>query len=140
MFFGNLNYIVIIVATIIGMAVGVVWHSKYAFGPLWLKTKGWTDEHLRAKKEGKSMTPIYGAMTLGTLFTAIILAGLFNSLIVTGLWGILFVGFCVWLGFSVPVKLADYLFGGDSFIFFLLAIGHELVVVLLMSLVIGIFG
>jgi hypothetical protein len=140
MFFGNLNYITIIVATIIGTAVGALWYTPYTFGPLWLKTKVWTDEHMKAKKHGKSMVRVHTLQFFGTLAIAVVLAGLFNSLIVTGITGILFTGFCVWIGFSVPTKLVDYLFGGDSLAFFLISIGHELATILAMSVVIGIFG
>ena len=140
MFFGNLNFIVIIVATIVGMGVGAIWYSPFVFGPLWLKSKGWVDEHGKTKKDGRPMLPLMGVMAAGTFVTALILAALFNSLVVTGISGILFVGLCVWLGFAVPVKLGDYLFGGDSFTFFLLSIGHQFVVTMIMSAIVGIFG
>ncbi len=140
MFLENLNYIVIVIAGLVGIGIGIVWHSPYVFGKLWLSSMGWSVEHMKAKKEGKPMAPIYVAMTLGSLVTAFILAGLFNSLVIVGFWNIVFTGFCVWLGFSVPVKLADYLFGGDSFVFFLISIGYHLVTIVTMSVLIGIFG
>jgi len=140
MFFGNLNYLVIVVAALVGMGLGALWYSPYVFGPLWLKTKGWSDEHMKAKKEGKPMAPVFALLAAGTLVSAFILAALFNSLVVVGFWNIILVGVWVWLGFSVPTKLVDYLFGGDSFVFFLISIGHRLVVMVSMSIIIGIFG
>ena len=139
MFFGNLNFIFIIVATIVGMGVGAIWYSPFVFGPLWIKSKGWTKEDVMAHRNSP-MLPQMSIMTLGTFVTALMLAALFNSLVVTGISGILFVGLCVWLGFAVPVKLGDYLFGGDSFTFFLLSIGHQFVVTMIMSAIVGIFG
>lgn len=140
MFFGNLNYIVIVIAALVGMALGYIWYSPFLFGPLWLKTKGWTDEHMKVKKNGQSMPRVFATMTLGTLVSAFILAGLYNSLVIVGFWGIVLVALSVWVGFVVPAKLIDYLFGGDSFVFFLLSIGHELIVIVIMALIIGIFG
>lgn len=140
MFFGELPYITIIVAALLGMGVGFVWYAPWAFGKLWLKSKGWSDELLREKKEGKSMVPTYVFMTLGNVALALVLAVLFNSLMVIGFSGIFTLAFLTWLGFVVPVKLGDYLYGGDSFTFFLISIGYNLAAILVMSYVIGIFG
>jgi hypothetical protein len=79
-------------------------------------------------------------MTLGTLARAFVIAVVFNSLVIVGLGGIVCAAVLLWLGFSVVTKLGDYLFGGDTFTFFLLSIGHDLVVTVVMSLIIGIFG
>ncbi len=140
MFFGNLNYIVIVIAAVVGMALGIVWHSPFAFGKLWLKYAGWTEEHLRAKKAKQSMVAVNVAMTVGMLAQAFILAALFKSLIVVGLGGILLVALCVWIGFAVPVHLGNYLYGGDSWQFFLIEAGYQLVAIAAMALVIGIFA
>ena len=93
-----------------------------------------------AKKDGKPMTPIWITTIFFTLVTAFIISALFNSLIVTSIGGMFLIALCVWIGFVVPVKLSDYLFGGDSFTFMLLSVGHELVVIIIMSLIIGIWG
>lgn len=140
MFFGNLNYIVIVIATIVGMGVGIIWHAPFVFGKLWMKYTGFTEDHLRAKKAKQSMALVNITMTIGMLAEAFILAAIFNSLIVVGFSGILLVGFCVWIGFAVPVRLGDYLYGGDSWQYFLIEAGYQLCAVLVMSIVIGIFG
>lgn len=140
MFFGNLPFITIIVAAILGMGVGFVWYAPWAFGKLWLASKGWTDELLKEKKQGKSMAPTYIYMTLGNIVLAFVITVLFNSLIVVGLSGIFTLALLTWLGFVVPVKLGDYLYGGDTFTFFLISIGYNLAAITVMSLVIGIFG
>ncbi len=140
MFFGNLNYIVIIVAAILGLAVSVIWHAPFVFGKLWLTYKGWSDEVLASKKQGKSMIPVYVSVTVATLVQAFIVAVVFNSIIVTGISGILITALCLWAGFTFPVKFADYLFGGDSWQYLLIETGRELVVITLMSLVIALFA
>ena len=140
MFFGNLNYIVIIVAAIVGMGLGIIWHAPFVFGKLWLKYVGWTREHLAVKKAGQSMLAVHGVMMVSMLVEAFILAGIFNSLVVVGFGAMLLVGLCLWLGFVLPVKLANYLYGGDSWQYLLIEVGYQLVAILLMSLIIGIFG
>ncbi len=140
MFIGNINVWVLLLATFVGMSVGFVWYAPWAFGKLWLQSKGWSDETLRNKKEGKPMWPVFLASTIATLITALVLAVLFNSLVILGIWNMTFAAVLLWIGLIVPVKLGDYLFGGDTFTFFLIAIGHYLVSTVLMSLIIGIFG
>ncbi|HEY4500291.1 MAG TPA: DUF1761 domain-containing protein [Candidatus Paceibacterota bacterium] len=132
MFFQNINYWIVITATIVGMIVGFIWYAPWAFGKLWIKSKSAPAE--------KPKTSTWIGMTISTLITAFVLATLFNSLIIVSLWGLVLTAFLLWVGFAVPMKLGDYYFGGDSFTFFLLSVGHELVLLIVMSLIIGIFG
>ncbi len=140
MFFAHLPYITIIAAAIAGVVVSFIWHAPWAFGTLWLRSKGWTDELLAEKKNGKPMAPIYAYHALGTLVQAFVIAVLFNSLIVVGFSGVLLLALLVWAGFTVPVKLGDYLYGGDSFTFFLLSIGYQFVAIVVMTFILAIFG
>lgn len=139
MFFTNINVWTVLAAAVAGMLVGFVWYAKWAFGPLWLKHKAWSDEALRAKKEGKPMWPTWLSMSVSTLASAFILAAVFNSLVVMSLWGILATAFLLWLAFVVPVKLAEYLYGADTLPFFLVSVGHDLVKILIMSVIVGLF-
>lgn len=132
MFFQNINYWVVIIATIVGMIVGFVWYAPWAFGKLWMKSKGTPSE--------KPKPSVWVGMTISTLVTAFILAVLFNSLVIVSFWGIILSAFLLWLGFVVPMKLGDYYFGDDNFTFFLLSVGHELAVLVVMSVIIGVFG
>ena len=132
MFFQNINYLVVIVATIVGMIAGFVWYAPWAFGKIWMKAKG-----SMLEKPKKS---VWVGMVISTFITAFILAVLFNSLVIIGFWGIVCTAFLLWLGFALPIKLGDYYFGGESLTIFLLSVGQELFVLVLMSLLIGIFG
>ena len=141
MFFSNINYWVVVAATVAGMVVGFVWYAPWAFGKLWIRSKGWSDEEIARKQAlKKSMWKQFSAMTVGTFLTAFALAALFHSLVVVSMGGMLVVALTVWLGFSVPLKLGDYLFGGDTLAAFLLSIGQERGASALMSLIVGIFG
>lgn len=140
MFFHNISYITTLIAGLAGLAVGFVWYAPWAFGKLWMKSKGLTPELIHTRDAEKSMILVWSSMTLSTLVTAFILAALFNSLIVTTVGGIFLVALCVWIGFVVPVKLGDYHFGGDTFVSFLISVGQQLAAIIVMSLVIGIWG
>jgi hypothetical protein len=140
MFFENINLSVVIVAAIAGMCVGYLWYAPFAFSKLWLKSTGYNIDLLRAKKEKQSMPLIYTMSTLAAIVMALVLAAVFNSLVVVGLGGIFVTGLVLWLGFIVPVKFNDYLFGGDSLTFFLISVGYQLLNILVMAFIIGIFG
>jgi hypothetical protein len=140
MFFSNINYVVIIIATFLGMAVGFIWYAPWAFGKLWMKSKGLTTESMTESTKSKPMWPMYLATTIGTFATAFVLSVLFNSLVVIGFWGIVSVGFLLWLGFIAPAKLNDHLYGGESITYVLITAGHLLVATVVMAFVIGIFG
>ncbi|MDO8579577.1 MAG: DUF1761 domain-containing protein [bacterium] len=132
MFFQNINYWIIITASIVGMIVGFIWYAPWAFGKLWMKSKNTPIE--------KPKTSVWIGMTISTFITAFVLAALFNSLVIVSFWGLVLTAFLLWIGFTVPMKLGDYYFGTDSFTFFLLSVGHELALLTVMSLIIGIFG
>lgn len=143
MFFSNINLWIPALAAIVAGALGFVWYAPWAFGKLWIKSMGLSHEEMAARKkakEGKPMWPIHLGTFIATLATAFVLAALFNSLVVTSVWGLVMIGFLMWLGFSAPVKFYDFLFAGDSFAYFAISAGYELVAILAMSLIIGIFG
>ncbi len=131
MFFQNINYWVVVVATVVGMIVGFIWYAPWAFGRLLAKSKQMPAEKPRART--------WIGMTVSTFVTAFVLAALFNSLVIVGFWGLILAALLLWLGFAVPMKLGDYYFGGDSLAFFLISVGHELAVVVVMSIIVGIF-
>ncbi|HVT75016.1 MAG TPA: DUF1761 domain-containing protein [Candidatus Paceibacterota bacterium] len=140
MFFENINYIVVAVATLVGMVIGFIWHSPWAFSGLWMKSQAWGEDRLRAKKEGKPMAPIWAITAVATLVQAVVISALLNSLIVSSIGAMIILAIAVWAAFALPIKLFDVLFGGDSWTFFLVSIGHELAVIAAMTLVIGIWG
>lgn len=140
MFFENINYISVVVAAVVGLGVGLIWYAPWAFGPLWMKSKGWSDEMLVAKKAKQKMWAVFAAQTVGYALTAYALAVLANSLVVTSFFGMFLVALVPWLGFTVPTKLGDYLFGGDSSVYFLISIGHTLVSAAVIAVIVGLFA
>ena len=122
------------------MLVSFIWHSDWAFGKLWMRSKGFNEESFKAKMAGKSLTSMWAVMAVLTIVEAFVLAVLFHSLVVTTIGGMFLLALCVWVGFTIPAKAGDYLFGGETLTSFLLSIGHELVIVVIMSLIIGLWS
>lgn len=140
MFFGNISIVPVLAATVASLLLGFAWHAQWAFGKLWMKHKSWTDAQLNDKRSKQAMWKANTAVFVSSLITSLVLAALFNSLIVTSICGILWLSLLVWAGFSMPMKLYDYLYGGDSFKFFCLASAYQLVATALMALIVGLFS
>lgn len=135
MFFENISYLTVVIAAVVGIGVGFLWYSPIAFGKQFMKETGMT-----AEKGQKGMGKTYALMTLFTLVTAYVTAALLNSLVIVGFGGLIVLAFLLWLAFSMPVALNHVLFGKDSYTLFAINTGYQLVYMVLMTLIIGIFG
>lgn len=137
----ELNWIAIILATLSTMVVGSIWYSPNVFGRRWQKLA-------RIKGQGENVTPkemalIYGGAFLGSLITVIILAiGAFIVADFTG-WGFLeatLVAAVVgWLGFTIArINMHDSFEGRPKELTFMTG-AFELVTILVVALIIGVW-
>jgi hypothetical protein len=143
MYFGDLNYIVPIIAAIVSMGLGFLWYSPFVFGKRFMKETGMTQESVDEymKNGGKQkMAKTYAVTFIFSVVTAIIISGLIYSLLIVGLWGYIFLAFLLWLGFSFPVALNHVFFGKDSFTLMAITSGYQLVSIVITVLLVGMFG
>jgi hypothetical protein len=144
MFFKNISFLTVVIAAIVSIGLGFLWYSPVLFGKKWMKEMGYTPEFVeeQKKKTGgqKGMSKTYAVMTLFTLVTAYIVAALLNSLIITNFGGLIYLAVLVWLAFSMPVALNYVLYGKDTKTLFAINTGYQLVSLVLMTVIIGIFG
>lgn len=106
-----LNYLAIIVATIVQFAIGAVWYMPI-FGNLWGQIHDIgkpTKEEM--EKMQKQMMPLLGVQLVMTLVTTVVLAiflayqPTWNSYAMAGFF---------WAGFVVPTQVSAVLFGGTK--------------------------
>jgi hypothetical protein len=137
------NYLALLVAGVAQMIVGFIWYGPL-FGKVWSKMKGFDfDKMTKAeqKEMQKKMMPYYGVTFVVSLVTAYILAhtmflsqNFFHySPVMTGLT----TAFWMWLGFMMPVRLYNEIFGGKNWKLFAIDTGYSLAGILAMGLVIG---
>ena len=108
----ELNYIAIIIATILQFICGAVWYM-FVFGDLWGRIHGFEkyskDEQ---KKMAKAMTPFYLVQVLVTFITtwglALFVAGFPSE------WNIFGIAAFIWIGFVVPTQVSAVIFGGTE--------------------------
>lgn len=139
----DVNYVAILIAAIVSMALGFIWYMPALFGKRWMKLMGYTPESL--KEDQKKMGKMYAVSFVLTLVTAFVLSHVIvlsvsyfsYSPVMSGVTS----AFWMWVGFILPVQATDVIFRKGEKSWELLGIntGYQLVSVLLMGVIIGMF-
>lgn len=130
------NYWAVLVAAIASMVIGGVWYGPL-FGKMFMKEMGmdkWPKDKQDAMKKKMGMS--YFAQFIASLVMFYVLAGVVVGFGHTTLGGGMLTGFILWLGFVVPIKLGDLIWGGNKKLFWL-AVGNMLVTLLVAGGIIG---
>lgn len=135
----EVNYLAVVLAMLSSMVVGSVWYAESVFGKQWAKLA-----RIDMKKnKGSVFVPIATTMVV-SLITAYVLAHVtFLSNYFFGnsfLQDALTTAFWMWLGFTAARFITHDAFEGRPRKLTLLNVAHELVTLLLMGLIIGLFG
>ncbi len=132
----SINYWAVLVSAVASMAIGSLWYGPL-FGKKFMSDMGmdqWSPEKQAAMKKG--MTMMYVVQFVASLVMFYVLAGLLGGLGKLTLGGGLMTALWVWIGFIVPVKLGEAIWGGKMSLFWL-GIGNMLVTVLVAGAIIG---
>lgn len=134
----NVNYLAVFAAAVASMVVGSIWYGPL-FGKKFMVEIGmdkWTPERQAAEKKKMGMT--YALQFVASLVMFYVLAGLIVGFAQTTALKGAMTGFIMWLGFVVPVKLGDAIWGGKMSLFWLGA-GNMLVTLLVAGAIIGVW-
>src|SRR4051812_24897159 len=93
----DINWIAVILAAVINMAIGAYWYSPRLFGREWMKLIGKKMEDM--DKMRSRAGPGYGIAAIGALIQAWVLAHFVQYAGATTFWRGLLVGFWLWLAF-----------------------------------------
>ncbi len=134
----DINYWAVVAATLSSMVVGSIWYTPRVFGNYWMKTTGVTPSNQAAD----AVIPIVVTL-LVSFITAWVLAGaafisqdfyggsfLANSLIT---------GLVLWAGFTAARFVTHDAFDKRPSGLTILNISHELVTIVIMALIIGVW-
>ena len=136
MFLANLNFVSIIVVTIINIALGTLWYSEKMFGRTWMRLAGITKPENCA---GKMMAKIYAAAFILNLIFSTIFASVLNRYYVFSWSGALLVAVAVWLGLILPVLSGAVLWEGKPIKLLAIHAGYYLVSLVLMASIFTLF-
>lgn len=132
----QVNVWAVLVSALAAMAVGSIWYGPL-FGKLFRHEMGmdaWSAE--RQAREKKRMGFAFFLQFVASLVMFFSLASFYYGLGYLGVRNALMVSGMVWLGFIVPVKVGDAVWGGNWKLFWL-AIGNFLVTLLVVGVIIG---
>jgi len=134
--FAGVDYWAVVIAGIVGYAVGALWY--WAWSKPWMEAQGFTPESIKADQ---SPVP-YLLAFVANLFMAWMFAGVIGHLgigEVTIRNGVI-LAMAVWLGFVATTQTVNYTFGKRSLKLLLIDAGHWLVVLLVQGAIIGFMG
>jgi hypothetical protein len=131
----EMNWIAIVVAGVVSMALGALWFSPLMF------VKPWTAMRVdKAPMSGSASPMLYVITAVGTLVTAITLDWLIGLAGAKSLAGGAIIGLYAGLGFVAPAILSDNLFNERPFKLYLIVAGFPVVALLVMGAIIGALG
>ena len=130
------NYIAIVVASIVSFLIGMLWYSPLLFGNLMMKYAGFSKKDMESKKKkgmGKSMLITF----ITILVMAYVLDYLLDILKYNDAISGAIIGFLVWLGFLATTRLGTVLWEGKPFLFFLIHTLYELISLVVIGAILG---
>lgn len=138
MILGSVNWLAIIVATLVSMALGFGWYM--ALGKQWMAALGKTRDEVMAGTGGNQATPFI-ISALMQLVMAYFLALLTPRVLgATNVVNGLAMGLWLWLGFVITSMIINHRYQGSSWRLTAIDGGYLLGVLLLQGVVIGLFG
>ena len=134
----EINWLAVILATLSTLIIGSVWYSKPVFGTRWIRLA-----KLDESSMGSAVGPIIVTIIV-SFITSAVLAG--AAAIAQNFYGgsflvnTLVTAVILWGGFTAARVITHDAFERRPAALTILTIGHELVTVLVMALIIGLFG
>lgn len=111
----EINYVLIIGATIAQFILGAVWYSPLMFGKWWMQIMGHTGMGKEEiKKLQKEMAPFYALQLFLTLFTTFSFATFMIYVADMMSYSAYHVGFWIWIGFIAPVQIGTVIWGNTA--------------------------
>ena len=119
-----INYLAIVISTIINIILGGLWYSPLLFGSIWAKLMGFDLKKMMSDPTiQKSAQKGYIISSICHLIMNIVMAYFVQYTDVSGSWfDGLKLGFCCWLGFTLTTMLPNHIFSKTNFSWLLAAI------------------
>jgi hypothetical protein len=129
----EINYLAVLVAAIIAFGIGGLWYG--VFSRPWTAATGKTEAELQLGNPAVS----YGAAFAASLMTAYVLALIISLAQANTLLHGVAIGLWVWVGFVAGPNLPTYLFARWPRELYLINNGYQLVSLLVMGAILGVW-
>lgn len=134
MSFMAVNWLAVIVATIVSWVVGAGWYM--VFSSQWLAAIGKTKDQINSKDPSPYIFSVVVQLVMA-VFVAMLIPALFGA---TNIGNGLMTGALMWLGFSITTLIQGHRYQGSPWSLTVIDGGYLLAVLLIHGLVIGFFG
>lgn len=129
-----INWLAVIAAAVVRLVVGALWYSPMAFGPMWQKTVGITQERMMAAMPRAIAVDAVGSLVMAfILLHAVAYAGA-DSLVLGAL-----VGALNWAGFVAVVLIATNVYEQRPLRSAYVSAGFNLVAMVLMGALLAVW-
>jgi hypothetical protein len=129
-----INWLAVLAAAIVRMAIGALWYSPVGVLKQWLQLQNMTQEDMKP-----GMPKAIAIDTIGSLVMAFVLVhAVHYAAVTTALQGAV-VGFFNWLGFVATVTLAMTVYERKPFALFVLNNGFQLIALLIMGAILAVW-
>ena len=128
----GLNWLAILVATLVGFALGGIWYGPI-FGDAWLAALGKTADQIQP-----SATPFIISF-FTALITAVVLAMFISALNISTLGGGITIGLLVGIGFIATAMASDSAFGDTGLKLWLIQSGYRVLYSVLMGAILAVW-
>ncbi len=105
---GDVNYLAVLIAAVVNMAIGAFWYSPAGFGKQWSALMGWTDP-AKTDQMKKGAGKSYAWMFVASLITMFVLANVARLAGAATMMQGAVVGFWIWLGFVATTQIGSIL-------------------------------
>lgn len=134
---GSMNYIAILVASVVVFLLGWLWFSPVLFGNIWMKLNKISSSQMKAAK-AKGMKGMMPQMLWGFLST-VVMVWVLNMVIeyssASTIMDAVSVSFFVWLGFIATTMLGMVLWERKPFALYVITSTHYLVSLIIAGII-----
>lgn len=116
----QIDWLVVVIGTILNMLIGFFWYSKWIFGTAWLKLAEVSERHMKENKRPMIYAPIVSFITV--FFLALFEGFLGITTVSDGM----FVGFCFWMGFVATTQISTVIWLRRPLHLFFIDTGYKL--------------
>ena len=133
--FSGLNYLAVVVAWIISIALGAFWYSPAGFGKLWSKLSG--VDMMKTPKDEATRAIVY--VSISSLLQAFFLAVVLHSLNVQSISEGIVASLVLWFGFTAITTIGNTLYQRQSWKFWFLNASFFLIIMLINGIILTIW-
>ena len=130
-----INWMAVVVAALVAMAIGAIWYSPPIFGKRWMGLL-----HKNQKSLSKGGVQAYVAVGIILLIESYVLAHIVSYSGAVSAFEGAQTGFWVWLGFAAAASLLTYVIERRSKKLWLLDATYQLIVLVVMGAIIAAWG